>query len=230
MHQTYFNDDQLCFDFIKSIFYSKLSPVTENVVNPNGRPWHERYQPLSYKLTTRSGNEKELADMIRRCNAVGVRIYVDLVINHMTGVHKTNVGTGGTPADPENLSYPGVPYDRSHFNTPCQIYSYQNIHEVRNCELVGLRDLNQALPYVRDKIVDLMNRLVDMGVAGFRVDAAKHMWPHDLKEIYSRVKTLNPKHGFKAGTPPYIVQEVIYVGGESITPWEYTPMVRLIGK
>lgn len=165
--------------------------------------------------------------MIRRCNAVGVRIYVDLIINHMTQTHEKNVGTGGSAADPAHLSYPAVPFNRSHFNTPCKISSYKNVVEVRNCELDGLHDLNQAHPHVRDAIVDLMNRLVDMGVAGFRVDAAKHMWPEDLIAIYSRVKTLNPVHGFKAGTPAWIAQEILYNGHDPILPSEYTPMVRL---
>lgn len=192
----------------------------------DGRSWHERYQPISYKFTTRSGNETEFADMARRCNAVGVRIYVDLVINHMTSTHRNHVGTGGSTADPGKRSYPAVPYSDEHFNSPvCSIKDYHNRDQVRNCELLGLRDLNQTHPYVRDKIVDLMNRLVDMGVAGFRVDASKHMWPHHLEEIYARVKTLNTAHGFKPNARPYIVQEVIDMGTESIKKEEYTPFV-----
>ncbi|KAK9680355.1 hypothetical protein QE152_g39150 [Popillia japonica] len=62
----------------------QVSPVNENAVIGN-RPWWERYQPISYILTTRSGNEAQFSDMVRRCNNVGVRIYVDVVINHMTG-------------------------------------------------------------------------------------------------------------------------------------------------
>jgi alpha-amylase len=64
----------------------QTSPPHENVVvewNPKNRPWWERYQPVSYKLTTRSGTEQDLADMIRRCNNVGVRTYPDVVFNHM---------------------------------------------------------------------------------------------------------------------------------------------------
>lgn len=53
--------------------------------------------------------------------------------------------------------------------------------KVRNCRLVGLIDLNQGKEYVRDKISEYMNHLIDLGVAGFRIDAAKHMWPADLK-------------------------------------------------
>lgn len=54
---------------------SQISPPSENqvITQPTYRPWWERYQPVSYILKTRSGNEAQLADMIKRCNKVGVR-------------------------------------------------------------------------------------------------------------------------------------------------------------
>jgi len=52
----------------------------------------------------------------------------------------------------------------------------------------GLRDLKQESASVRTKIVTFMNRLVDMGVAGFRIDAAKHIQPDDLVAIFSKFK------------------------------------------
>lgn len=61
-------------------------------------------------------------------------------------------------------------------------------------------------------MLDLLNRLVELGVAGFRVDAAKHIWPADLKYIYNNTKDLNPKFGFKRGARPFIYQEVSYFG------------------
>jgi len=68
----------------------QVSPVSENVVVESPmRPWWERYQPISYKLdTTRSGTEAEFQSMVARCNAVNVRIYVDAVINHMSGAER----------------------------------------------------------------------------------------------------------------------------------------------
>ncbi len=45
---------------------------------------------------------------------------------------------------------------------------FKDANQVRNCMLVGLRDLNQGNEYVRGKILDLMNRLISYGVAGFR--------------------------------------------------------------
>lgn len=207
-----------------------MSPVTENVIVPN-RPWYERYQPISHKLITRSGNEEEFADMVRRCNAVGVRTYVDVVINHMTGVHKNNVGTGGSIAFPIDRSYPEIGFNETHFNNPvCGICNYNNPREVRDCELVGLRDLNHTNSYVQHKSIELLNHLIDLGVAGFRVDAAKHMWPHNLKEIYSQLKPLNTDHGFEEGVRPYIAQEVIDLGYEGVSRDEYLPFVSVNSK
>jgi len=44
--------------------------------------------------------------------------------------------------------------------------------------------------YVRNKIAEYLNNLIDIGVAGFRIDAAKHMWPGDLRAIYSKLKNV----------------------------------------
>ncbi|VVD04703.1 unnamed protein product [Leptidea sinapis] len=97
----------------------KISPPNENlVIWSRNRPWWERYQPMSYRLVTRSGNEQQFANMVRRCNNVGVRIYVDAIINHMTGTWNENVGTGGSTANFGNWDYPGVPYSRNDFNWP----------------------------------------------------------------------------------------------------------------
>jgi len=61
--------------------------------------------------------------------------------------------------------------------------------------------------YVRQKIADYFNDLIQIGVAGFRVDACKHMWPADMENMYSRVQDLNTKW-FPAGTKPFIFNEV----------------------
>jgi alpha-amylase len=60
--------------------------------------------------------------------------------------------------------------------------------KVRDCRLVGLPDLATGNEYVRVKIAEYMNKLIDIGVAGFRIDAAKHMWPGDLQAIFAKLK------------------------------------------
>jgi alpha-amylase len=192
----------------------QISPPTENVVIPN-RPWYERYQPISYGFTTRSGNQAAFADMTRRCTNAGIRIYVDLVINHMNAHQGT--GTGGSTANVSGRQWPAVPYGPGDFNPACSINNYNDVNQVRNCMLVGLPDLNQGVGWVRDRIVELMNNLVALGVAGFRVDAVKHMWPGDLAAIYGAVNNLNTAYNFPGGARAFIYQEVIDLGGEAIS-------------
>ncbi|KAL7047287.1 hypothetical protein ACKWTF_002858 [Chironomus riparius] len=202
----------------------QVSPPTENTVITlewlsTKRPWWERYQPVSYKLETRSGNEAAFADMCRRCNAVGVRIYVDLLLNHMSAT--TGVGTGGSigNASTTYLNFPAVPYTTADFNPYCSL-DWNSQTSIRECWLVGLPDMNQKRQNVRDAQVNLMNHLINLGVAGFRIDASKHMWPEDLEHIYGRLHNLNTAQGFASNSKPFIFQEVIV--GDGIEMSHYT--------
>lgn len=195
----------------------QVSPPSENViVREYGRPWWERYQIISYRLRTRSGNEIQFANMVERCANVGVYIYVDAVFNHMAGILIPNlIGTDGSTANESTLDYPSVPYQASDFHERCGIYDYNDPYQLRNCELAGLPDLDQSQPLVRAKINSYLNMLIDLGVAGFRVDAAKHILPIELEYIYNDLKNLTTKH-FPKNKRPYIYQEVIDTGYENV--------------
>ena len=52
-----------------------------------------------------------------------------------------------------------------------------------------------------------MNKMIDIGVAGFQVDAAKHMWPADLEKIWTRLHNLNTDY-FPSGRKPFMFLEV----------------------
>ena len=67
--------------------------------------------------------------------------------------------------------------------------------------------------FVTDRTVDFMNDLISLGVAGFRVDAVKHMWPGDIDAISSSLSDLPTAKGFPRGSRPFIFQEVIDQGG-----------------
>ncbi|XP_029971425.1 pancreatic alpha-amylase-like [Salarias fasciatus] len=213
----------------------QISPPNEHIVlDSPWRPWWQRYQPISYKLVSRSGTEAQLQDMITRCNNAGVNVYVDAVINHMCGAG----GGEGTHSSSNSWfsatkkDFPAVPYSSWDFNDgKCStgsgnIENYSDANQVRNCRLVGLLDLALEKDYVRGKVAEYMNKLISMGVAGFRVDACKHMWPGDLSAIYGRLNNLNTKW-FSSGSRPFIFQEVIDLGGEAIGSREYTGLGRV---
>lgn len=171
----------------------QVSPPQKSIT---GNAWWTRYQPVSYAIEGRSGTRAEFASMVARCKAAGVDIYVDAVINHMSA---------------GNRNFPEVPYGPNDFHTCTSDIDYSDVWSIQNCDLVGLNDLKTEADYVRGRIAAYMNDLLSLGVAGFRIDAAKHMPNGDIADIVNRL------HG-----EPYIFQEVIGAGGEPIQPSQYT--------
>ena len=69
--------------------------------------------------------------MVSRCKAAGVNIYVDGVINHMSGMDGAGTGTAGSQYDGGSQSYPGVPFSTNDFHKPiCTIQNYNDPTEV----------------------------------------------------------------------------------------------------
>ena len=67
----------------------------------------------------------QFEDMVRRCNAVGVNIIADFVVNHMSGHGMSGTGTGGSSFNGGSEDYPGVPYSNLDFHQPyCEIHDY----------------------------------------------------------------------------------------------------------
>ncbi|MCL4141012.1 UNVERIFIED_CONTAM: hypothetical protein GTU68_028959, partial [Idotea baltica] len=214
----------------------QISPPNENAIITSDypRPWWERYQPVSYLLDTRSGTEAELIDMVQRCNAVGVRIFADAVVNHMAAIDRDGEGTSGSTFSGPDYDFPAVPYAEQDF-TPddmCQSHNgdvdnYGDADNVRNCRLSGLLDLYGAEDYVRQSVSDYFNRLIEIGIAGFRVDAAKHMWPEDLQAMLDLTNDLNVDQGFPAGTRPFFYYEVIDQSNGAVTVDQYYGLGRV---
>ncbi|KAG5678111.1 hypothetical protein PVAND_007811 [Polypedilum vanderplanki] len=68
-----------------------------------------------------------------------------------------------------------------------------------------------------------MNHLVNLGVAGFRMDACEflfafweHIKPEDLRIIFGSVKPLSSENGFPQGSRHFFFQQVIEVDVEAI--------------
>jgi alpha-amylase len=193
----------------------QVSPPQEHSITPNF-DWSERYQPVSYSIAkSRSGTGAEFADMVTRCKAVGVGIIVDAVINHMTNFPSPGVGSNGTAYSKYN--YPGL-YTQADFHSPCAITNYQNAANVQECELLSLPDLNTGSSQVRQKIADYLIMLGRLGVAGFRIDAAKHIQQVELDEILALVNNTLAGEGIPL---PYVFLEVVGGSGEALSPRDY---------
>jgi alpha-amylase len=185
-----------------------VSPAQEHI---EGGAWWTNYQPVSYQIQSRLGSREQFQNMVSTCAGFGVDVIVDVVINHMSASY-SGVGVAGTSYN--KYEYPGL-YTQEDFHD-CQltfdnsIQSYADQAQVQTCELLGLSDLNTSLPSVQEKILGLLNDLLSLGVKGFRIDAAKHISPDDLKPIVAALPE---------GT--VVLLEVIRGPGEPIQPEQY---------
>lgn len=184
------------------------SPPQEHI---RGEAWWTVYQPVSYQVESRLGNREQFANMVSTCAEHGVDIIADAVINHMTG-QESGVGYAGTEFT--KYEYPGL-YTRDDFHR-CfltdngQIQNYKDLMQVQTCELLGLSDLDTKSERVQSTIVAYLNDLLSLGVAGFRIDAAKHIFTSDVRAIVDQLPE---------GTR--IIHEVIRGGGEPVQPEQY---------
>ena len=193
----------------------QVSPPQEHSIVPS-HDWSERYQPVSYSIAkSRSGTGTEFVDMVNRCQAVGVDIIVDAVINHMTNFPSPGVGSNGTAYS--KYDYPGL-YTSGDFHPVCTVNNYQDAANVQDCELLSLPDLNTGLASVRTKIAGYLLMLARLGVAGFRVDAAKHIQQVELDSILGLVNTTLTS---EARPLPDVFLEVVGGAGEALSARDY---------
>jgi alpha-amylase len=199
-----------CETFLSKKGYKavQISPPSEHI---QGSEWWTRYQPVTYNLVSRSGNEQQFADMVKRCSAVGVAIVADAVINHMAA----GSGTGIAGSKYGSRSYPAYSPQDFHHNTNdvytnCQVNNYADKYNVQYCDLVGLPDLMTSSSYVQTTIANYINKMIGYGIKGIRIDAAKHQDDGEMSGIINKLPS-----GF------YVGQEVIGATGEAVQPSMY---------
>jgi alpha-amylase len=184
--------------------YVEVSPASEHI---KGDQWWTSYQPVSYKIAGRLGDADAFKSMVSACHEAGVKVIADAVINHMAA--DSGTGTGGTKYS--KYEYPGTYGDSDFHACRKDISDYGNRENVQTCELVSLSDLDTGSDKVRSTIAEYLDGLKEMGVDGFRIDAAKHMSADDVKAVKG-----------KMAEPGFWVSEVIHGEGEAVQPEEYT--------
>jgi len=201
---------QECEDFLgpKGFTAVQISPPNDHI---SGDAWWTRYQPVTYELTSRSGDENAFKDMVQRCKKVGVGIYADAVINHIAAGSGTSIagksyGNRATPIYSQQDMH-----HTDNLGTNCVISNYDDQHNVQYCDLVGLPDLCTSCDYVQKTVSDYINHMGEIGIEGFRIDAAKHQEAGELGQLLSKVNS-----------NLYLFQEVISGAGEAVKTSMYT--------
>lgn len=218
-----------CEDFLgpKGFAAVQVSPPTEHI---RGSQWWTRYQPVTYNLTSRGGNEAEFTQMVRRCRAAGVDIYVDAVLNHMAGGSGESVlgkqfGARRYPIyGPEDFHHAPGDISRN-----CEVTDYSDSNNVQFCDLQGMPDLCTECEHVQETIAHFLGHLADLGVAGLRLDAAKHMRPESLAQLFGRQEVSQRLFLYEEvgkGLSTDAVQPQAYVALGPVTEFSYSGQIE----
>lgn len=171
---------QIAEQAFKSI---QISPVQQP---KNGGPkWWSFYQPLSFSIADNStlGTKAELTELCTEADKYGIAIIADVVLNHMANIDEDHLEPDGTPT-----IYPAVenyePYLYQHRNDSGSTATFHHNMNATGSGAVTqkyafpgsiLPDLNTANPYVQERALSLLKECIDVGIDGFRLDAAKHI-------------------------------------------------------
>jgi alpha-amylase len=153
--------------------YSHIQIAPAQRSNPKEpNEWYFRYQPVEYGKIEGRGSEDDLKRLIDKANSCGFKVIADIVFNHMASISDFNF------SDFSEFN------DKKYFHDRCSIvYNDNNRDKELICWIGDLPDLNQSIDHVRDVHKAHLKKLLDLGIGGFRFDAAKHM-PHDIVKEY----------------------------------------------
>lgn len=150
-----------------------------------GSQWWAFYQPLSFSIAEESslGTKEDLKALCEEAEQYGICILVDIVANHMATTDDEGKEEDGTPMVlPEVAKYEPILYANRNEDTDGHGVTFHHNKkasgsgsETQYYQWGNLPDLNTANPYVQGRVLSLLQECIDIGVDGFRFDAAKHI-------------------------------------------------------
>ena len=143
----------------------QVSPL-QTTKDDNSHDWWILYQPLGFNIGNRIGTKEELYDLCNEAKKYNIHIIVDAVINHTANLNDENNLVPHPNVDKELLSNPDC------FKERIQVYNWDDRYQVTNY-CMGLPGLNPNNKIVQTKVTNMLNDYIDLGVDGFRFDAAK---------------------------------------------------------
>ena len=150
-----------------------LSPVYKSPNVDNGYDISDYYD-----IMDEFGTMDDMKELINKAKEFNIKILMDLVVNHTSDKHKWFIEAIKGKDNPYRDFYiwrdpvdGGVPNElQSNFGGPAWTYDeasgqyYFHLHDKRQ------PDLNWENPLVREKIYEMINFWLELGVGGFRLD------------------------------------------------------------
>lgn len=188
----------------------KEGTVGHKVTGESKNGWWMFYQPAGFQLNESTdnalGTKSQLISMVNKAHELGIKVIADTVINHMGTCDNEDSITSSNPMDhvtPRAAQFEPEIYNNQLFHSPWfnMTYSYEWNGPENTCTNDLTRGCTSRLPdlktedsRVQDAIYEYLVEMVDAGLDGFRIDAAKHIeTPNDLPQYRSDfwVNTIN---------------------------------------
>ena len=133
-----------------------------------------------YAIDPRLGTFGDFVDFLRHARELGLRVITDLVLNHTSDQHPWfqaarhdpdsryrdwYIWSKEKPKDPLPPIFPGVQETTWTYDRAAKAYYHHRFHAFQP-------DLNTANPEVREEIGKVMAFWLELGLSGFRLDAA----------------------------------------------------------
>ncbi|MBD2259608.1 alpha-amylase family protein [Pseudanabaena sp. FACHB-2040] len=163
-----------------------------------------------YNVSPRLGTLGDFGEFMVQAKERGIRVLIDMVINHTSVEHPWFQSSRSdpnspyrnyyiwvdTPPDPDkvaqkDVAFPGVEDSIWEYDEAAQAYYLHHFYKEQP-------DLNFTNPEVREEICKIMGFWLALGVSGFRIDAAPYMLetpgledvePEKLKGFYKEMRS-----------------------------------------
>ena len=148
---------------------------------------YHKYDVINYcEIDSQFGTMEDFDRLMEECNARGIDVILDLVVNHSSSQHEwfreaaEYIGTLGADETPDSAVCPYVDYynfTREYAGGFTQLEGTDWYYESRFWS--GMPDLNLDSEAVRQEIDEIVLFWLDKGVAGFRLDATTSYYTGD---------------------------------------------------
>ena len=145
----------------------QISPL-QKTKDDSSKEWWMLYQPISMELGNRIGSREDLKELCDVANNYGVYVIADVVVNHLAGSDNEGSLTPHKDCDKEILYNPDCWKEKKNMGPKDWDDRYKVTHYC-----MGLPGLNPRNEVVQRKVINMLNEYADLGVNGFRFDAAK---------------------------------------------------------
>lgn len=143
----------------------QISPLQETK-DDSSKEWWMLYQPINFNLGNRIGSRESLKRLCDLAKQNGLIIIADAVINHLASTD--NMGS----LEPNPLCDSDILRAKNSFKIKRNVENWDDRYQVTNY-CMNLPGLNPNSRLVQKKVIHMLNEYINLGVSGFRFDAAK---------------------------------------------------------